>query len=184
MCFSLWSAVRSDNLLHWLLFLTLSSIIPPSLLSSFQSLCHPCCTAPSVAPRLTLTFSRTTMSPMCAHSLCLFLCSPINCRALFVCLFDTRTQKRYVLLASVIRRCRKQCTGMGVRGGEGGEVAFQRCRRHPVAHTCTQRGCWLDNGLVSGVLVGKGALPYLALHSSDSIPCALFKEFTRPRCTI
>lgn len=156
-----------------LLFLALSSIIPLSLFSSFQSFCQPPPTPPPLSALLTPkhAFSRNVMSPVC---------TPIY----YLVLFSLHTLSVSLSL-SIPLLCREQYTGMGVWGVERGKVAFQRCQGHPVTRTCTranthtdtQKGCWLDNGYVSGALVWKGALLYFAFLFFKIILCSIVKEF-------
>lgn len=176
---SVWRAVKIRYSLSvaLLLFLAVSSIIPLSLFSCFQSFCQPpptppLPTPPSLSALLTPkhAFYRKPMTPVC---------TPIY----YLVLFSHALSVSLSLSISLL--CREQYTGMGVWGVERGKVAFQRCQGHPVTRTCThanthtdtQRGCLLDNGYASGALVWNGALLYFAFLFFRIILCSIVKEF-------
>lgn len=147
------SHIRWSLSLAALLFLTLSSITHPFLLSSFQALCHVCLFLLPVC----LTFGLSKTFTSCTTDDCFLVLQAFSCTFIFTptcfafCLSFTREQAN-----SVCRLWAKQCTGMGVQGVEGGKVSFERCLGHPVnthIHTQTHKGCNLDNGYISRVSV-------------------------------
>lgn len=137
------SQIRLSLSLAPLLFLTLSSIIPPSLISSFQSLCHLCPTPLFCLPDLLclrkplFTFCCTTVSPMCTPALSplsVLILSPLFCFIL---------QHTNTLLSP-------SCFSVGNNAQEWVCGVWRELKllfrdvRDILLHT--QKGCWLDNG--------------------------------------
>lgn len=156
--FSVWSVVRSDNLFHWLLScfshyhpLSLHLSSPPfSPFVICAWLPSSVCPTDSVLENLSSHFAAQQYPP-CALLLCVLYICPLFCFLLWL--------NTYKYTLSLLLLCRKQCTGMGVRGVEGAKVAFQRCQGHPVTHTKRMlAGQWIG---LRGVGVERG----------PSIPC-------------
>jgi len=139
--FAVWRAVRSDNLFHWLLScfshyhpLSLHLSSPPfSPFVICARLPPSVCPSDSVFEKLSHILLHNNISHVHFCSVSFMHTYLLPCFVSF-CVLRTNT---HTYKLSFLPLCRKQYTGMGVRGVEGGKTAFQRCQGHPVTHTHT-----------------------------------------------